>query len=227
MSIAVHPLTDAWKVLELVCRRPGELSAGAIGRILWPAPRLPVPVLQCGGLASAGERLRQWLRDAEDRRLRTEAHQAQAAARAGRLLGRLQSQGLVERERPPRLAPWWADLAEAERAGKLERLYCIDQLPEDEEEYDPAAPVQSGATTLLQQMARLVGEVEKEPSTTAQVLGPKAGGTARRAYAVLVELGIVIPSSFRWPTEAGKRWMEENCDRPEGQTAPQRARRAA
>ncbi len=201
--IAVKPGTEAWKVLELVCRRPGELSAAAIGRILWPAPTLPVPVLQCNGLASAGERMRQWLWEVEARRLSTEAHQVQTAGRASRLPGRLQSQRQVERECPPRLAPWWADLAEAEWAGKLERQYYIDQLPEDEEEYDPAAPVRSEATKLLREMGRLVVEVEKEPTTTQEVLGPTASGTTRRAYSTLVKLGIVIPLSYRWPTEAG------------------------
>jgi hypothetical protein len=54
----------------------------------------------------------------------------------------------------------------------------------------------------------MVAEVEKGPTSADDLLGKDADGARKRVYADLVAWGIVIPPSFRWPTQAGIALIE-------------------
>ena len=84
------PGSDAWSVLDLVVRYPGQLDSVRIGERLWrPRIRSTADVLAV-------------------RRAITESG-AKWSARASVCLQRLQAAGYVERCRPPRIAEFWAD----------------------------------------------------------------------------------------------------------------------
>jgi hypothetical protein len=115
------------------------------------------------------------------------ANGASWTTRASDLLHRLQQRGLVERMRPPRVATRWADLDAADAADAIEDAAGEDYAP------DP-----SGLRAKL-----LADLVRRAPATVSAWVGAAPAGNVQRCVTDLVEWGLVVPPSFRWPTAAG------------------------
>jgi hypothetical protein len=104
---------------------------------------------------------------------------AKWTTRASELLHGLQKRDFVERVRPPMVAEEWADLAAEDPRAVIREAADTDGVP------DP-----TGLRAAL--LAELV---RRTPAT--------ASGHIVRAVADLVEWGVVVPPSRRWPTAAG------------------------
>lgn len=215
--IAVKPENDAGKLLAALVAAPGELDAEALGCMFWPAPALPVPPLSWPGAAQAGAAYRAWLASIQGRHQTRERWVRQHAEKASKLLGRLQEQGLVERPRPPQLSAWWHTLTQelSKEAAFARVLFAMEweKVERDEEELSVVEYLE--VQRVHERLLALVAEVEKGPRFTREILGDTPDGTTKRAWGLLVELGIVVPSSYRWPTEAGvalvKSWQQQEA----------------
>lgn len=204
--IAVVPKSDAWRVLELVVDHPGQMNAESIGVLLWPPSVPPAPPLSWSGPASTAL-YREWLGTLRGRENSRDAHRSSMARRASRLLGRLQESGLVESPRPPRLSGWWsAFIAEKGRRAGLVALERAEESSFLDEAKRLTKEEEASFDAHIGRLLTLVAEVEKMPESAAALIGSEGGGEAggrRRAYERLVELGVVVPPSYRWPTLAG------------------------
>ena len=194
--IVVRPGSDAWRVLALVVANPGQLDARAVGVELW-RPRL----LRAPPHATLDE-LRRFtaVQRVQVERMRAEvlAHEAEWTSRASGFFRRLQERGFLERRRPPRVAEGWRRLA-AENPGR-----AIDEA----RDADIPGDLPSLRIDLLADL------VSRSPSSLTDWVGATPPGNVQRAVADLVEWGLVVPSSFRWPTEAGIAYIEETASLP-------------
>lgn len=118
------------------------------------------------------------------------SHAGDWTSRAAGLLHRLQQQALVERVRPPQVAEEWAELAAVEGTGPRE---VVEAAADTEGPPDP-----SGLRVAL-----LADLVRRAPATVAAWVGDAPAGHVQRAVADLVEWGVVVPPSRRWPTPDG------------------------
>lgn len=189
--ISVAPGTLARSVLELVVARPGELDAEAIAARLLPGPKWSPPYPATHQVRSASYEA--WLLaergpatpDRFGRMVRRGGRQATATAQVSRALGRLQERGLVETRGAPILDPGWPQcVSRYGLEGALRNL-----LDEDQD------------ASLVPHMA-ILGRVGKGPAVS-DLLGADPSGTMKRAYKDLVDWGVLIPPSYRWPTAAG------------------------
>jgi hypothetical protein len=176
--IAILPTNDPGRVLRLLVEYPGELRAEDCARHVWAPPRRPVPY-----------------RDAADRRAwlhLVDEHQRESAAKAARIIGRLQEAGLVARMDGVHVAAWFLEDARA-RGYRAALVRALPTWP---------APVAS-----VDGLLGVVHAVEKSP-------GWRAGTTAKeRQYARLVASGILIAPGQRAATAKGvelvRSWAAE------------------
>ena len=115
-----------------------------------------------------------------------------ATAKVSRILGRLQERGLIETRGPPIIAPWI--VSSIERDGIM--IVLSDAADEERE------PTSTHAGLLARCM-------KDPPDSAADLLGPSPSGHIKRAYADLVTWGVIVPPARRWPTEAGRRLLEQ------------------
>lgn len=176
--IAVRPGSDAWRVLELVVRRPGQLDAAEIGSLLW-RPRWRTKEEYFAARSVIVRESSTW------------------TSRVGVFLNRLQERGYIEHCRPPVVAPKWAALARRKPAR------AIAEASEEEIERSPEDP----RVRLLGELARRKTPCSAQEWVTGTPTGsgprPPVWGNVQRAVADLVEWGLVIPPTSRWPTPAG------------------------
>ena len=176
MIATPRPGTDHWRVLDLVARYPGQLDAERIGERLW-RPR----ITGTGDYLAA----RQAIRDGSKR----------WTSAASRILGRLQEAGLVERMRAPAVHEDWAGGLD----GDLGEL--IQQAAETASAEDIVRGL--GADPSGTRAAVLGWLVERRPSSVREWVGATPTGAIQRAVSDLYAWGVVVPPSFRWPTEKG------------------------
>jgi len=130
-------------------------------------------------------------------------------------IGRLQEQGLVERQRPPRLAPWFLGRCLAvgapEAVRRLQGPPLADGLDwpgdgapgdDDGDDVDALPDVEPDGNAVLLVRRMLDAQHQGRTLTTRQLLAG-ASGACRQSYAWLVEEGAVEAPSVRWPTAAG------------------------
>lgn len=189
--ISIAPGSNGRRVLGLVVDLPGQMDAESIGRLLWPPPIPPAPALVFSASA-ATTAYHAWLGSIRGRVNAKEAHAAAMSARASGILGRLQEMGLIEKMRPPAFSPWWLTVPTENRGAVVARLFRVAA----EEEEDPE--VASG------HLLALIAKVEKGPRSVNDLLGADPSGAIKGAYAQLISLGIVVPPSYRWPTQQGR-----------------------
>lgn len=201
-GIRVLADNDAGRILRAIVTWPGELDVAALVTMLFPCPDpLPeLPPLQWSPV-QASARYRAWRQSIQGRDLVRRQHQRIASDRVTRLLGRLQSQGLIQKCIWVTCSDWWDSLR---RGGSLEaclaRVAAVDVLPQDEEDEDPEERPVFGRHAL-----DLVGRAEECGSLTyAALMGNSPSGARKLAYDKLVEAGVLVPPSFRLPTEAGQ-----------------------
>ena len=213
------PTPEMLSVLGLVVDFPGEMDAKSIGVILWPPAVPSAAPLRWGGPSSASADYARWLSSLRGRENTRDAHRTSMARKASRALGRLQELGLVEAPRPPRLSAWWADFIRSR--GRRSGLVALEQAEEsslldDQSDQGDEAAYDAHIGRLL----TLVAEVEKLPESLAMLMGSEGGGEGggrRRAYERLVELGVVVPPSYRWPTLAGVEKISRLREKGEAQ----------
>ena len=184
MTRIPKPNTDLHRALMAVVRHPDALDSAELAAILWPLPpREPTPPIR-GSLA-------QWRAGVQARSDAREALRAERVRRATRLLGRLQEAGLIESRGAPRIAPWWPKRAATR--GAVEALRGLMLAGESGMLDEAPASVEVDAALCLSLLAR----VEKGPRNVRDVLGSEPGGTVKRAWATLRELGIVLVGERR------------------------------
>ena len=192
--ISTHPGTEAHRALILVVAQPGKLDAAALGQLLH-RPRITGT---SSYLAARRAILAQGTPPPRTSTLRLPplpripVERKPWSTDAARLLHGLQKRALIERCRPPMVAEEWADLAEHD-AAEVVALAA----------YDVLAPDLTGLrAALLRELVR------RRPVSVAEWVGAGPSGNIRRAVADLVEWSIVVPPSYRWPTEAGVMLVE-------------------
>jgi len=173
------PPSDAWNVLRLVVEHPGELDAEAIGQRLWKPE-----------LSSTADYLRV--------RASILSGGPKWTAQAARCLHRLQGAGFIERVRPPiPAADPLTPIASMHKAAAWAR----DTL----EAADLPWETPTGTTRTHALLVSLVRDV---PPTVREWVGAAPNGATQRAVQALVEAGVVVPPSFRWPTPRGVALIE-------------------
>lgn len=186
--ISPKPNTPAWSVLALVVAHPGELDAESIGQRLWLAlPATPPPPVSRGfadPMSHPGRRA--WF-DALNAGPRL-------AVRASTYLSRLTAAGFVAPEKAPILHP--AVVTPPDTHLRQIREWARDAVSGFE---DPAG---RNVVDLL------VSLVTDAPPTLKRWAGSSPSGARWRAVVALVENEIVIPPSFRFPTDRGIALVE-------------------
>lgn len=181
-----RPGSDAHAVLALVVRQPGELDAESIGQRLWLALPVVAPPVGRGFVDPMSH---------PGRRAWFDALSAgpQITRRASAHLSRLTAAGFVAPERAPLLHP----AVQAPPAGLRHRHEWARETVSGWEE-----PATRHAVDLL------VGLVTDTPQTLKAWAGASPSGARWRAVVALVENEVVIPPSFRWPTQRGIERIE-------------------
>jgi hypothetical protein len=198
------PGTPRYQVLALVCGAPGELDAAAIAGVVWPVPALPPPEPLRWSPVAVRATLDAWRAGIQGRHLAREAERAAAVERVAVDLQRLTSIGLIEKAtgRLPALSPWFlakggTDAEALESALSAGRSDALDEV-EDE-------ATDAGSAEML----ALIAEVRLLPRPATDlvwVVGVQSQVPERtvwRAWSRLIEAGVIVPPSYRWPTEAG------------------------
>lgn len=130
------------------------------------------------------------------------SNKASWTAKASDILHRLQARGFVERIRPPQLH---TDLTSPPASDEDLREWAGGGL----------------SPTALGLLARLVRHT---PGSMLAWVGLAPAGGTLRAVADLVECGLVVPPSRRWPTDLGAAWITTGTPRA---AVSQRARASA
>ena len=114
-------------------------------------------------------------------------------AKAAAIFHSLQKAGLIDKLHPPTVAEEWADEA-AQSPIAVVRAASAN-----------AGDVISSTLTahLLERLVLLA------PATVAEWVGAAPPGNVQRAVKSLVEWGVVVPRSCRWPTDAGIALVDE------------------
>ena len=181
---APRPGSDAWRVLELVVRHPGQLDAEAIGQRLW-RPRL----------TSTADYLRV--------RAATRAGAPTWSRAAGVLLGRLTAAGYVLPVQPPELAETaWSPDPSLEVGTMAWALAVTCSQIEREQDGRADGAELANASRLLSDL------VQRGPRTVAAWAGASPSGATKRAMHALYEAGLVVPGCFRRPTAKGEALVE-------------------
>lgn len=170
-------------VLRCVVQYPGELDAGQIGAMVlpWPKPAHPPTGLE----------------DIRARAVARATHEAGAATKVSRALGKLVEAGLVEPTAAPRLAPWFTDTA---------RRHGLDRALER------AHPRWPGRVPAMPGHVRLLAEVGgKGPPSTHALLGESPSGARKQAYRDLCDWGVLVSPRCRWPTPKGVAAAQETA----------------
>jgi len=198
------PGTPRYQVLALVCGAPGELDAAAIAGVIWPVPALPPPEPLRWSPVAARATLDAWRAGIQGRHLAREAERAAAVERVAVDLQRLTSIGLIEKAtgRLPALSPWFLAKGGTD-AEALESALCAGRSDAlDEAEEDSA---DRGTTEMLALIAE-VRLLSRSASDLVAAVGMQAEVGERaiwQAWSRLIEAGVIVPPSYRWPTEAG------------------------
>ena len=183
--ISTAPGTLAYRVLSALVAHPGELDAAAIADMVMPEPRHVGPFTAASYVEHLTQ-LRAWrAREAVEAR----------TAQVGRVLHRLQQQGLVERCRPARVAPWHE--GRVARLGEVEALRLAEQVDEDE------APRSRG----YEAHVAVLDRVRSSPGSVRAVVAGR-GGWGDEVYADLVSWGVIEAPRRRWPTPKGVALVE-------------------
>lgn len=201
--IAVRPGTAAWAVLRLIVQHPAHLDADAVARRLWPVPPPAIPPLIFD--ARDHSALRRWHQAREKASADRQDRVRIARTRASRLIGRLAEAGLILPPQPPRLADGWAALV-IRFGGHAPAIATVSSDIPDSAEDDPEdGPISTPDDALFSAMVGIVTALD-DGQPRQQAVGE--GGTDRRAWTRLVQLGIVIPGGFRVPSAAGAALIE-------------------
>ena len=207
--ISTKPGSPAHRAMSLLAQTPG-MTSDEIAAELYPVnlPRPAYNVRHPSAVTAWREELG--------------ALQKAAGARASRLVGRLQEQGIVETRGAPRLS----DGFRAEVATTTARLLLEwPRLRESLDQLAPLTPARADEIAVekslrrrtrpregLAWLSRIVAALRVEnPPGSARALfasmpsekGGKAGGAANRAYRRLDQIGALIPPSQRYLTPAG------------------------
>jgi hypothetical protein len=170
-------------VLVAVVREPGQMTAADIATEVYP---MPDELRIRGPFRSRAHRTT--LLAARDE------HWTWAVGRVSQHLGELVRRGLVERVRPPAVAPWFR--GSIERRGSLVAALARLEFPDET----------PGPT--LDAWAAMVRDYEQSPG----VWRPGKSGAEQETYRALVALGVFEAPSQRWPTVAGvelvHKWNE-------------------
>ncbi len=188
--ISVRPGSLGLLALGFIVARPGKLDAAALGQALW-RPRITgahdVLAARRAILAQGTPPVRTAVRPPAPLP-RIAVERAPWSTDAAKVLHGLQRLDLIERCRPPLVSDDWETLAEQDPA-EVVRLAGCDELH---------APDPSGLRAALLSVL-----VRRRPATVAEWVGADPSGHIQRAKDDLVAWGVVIPGSFRWPTEKG------------------------
>lgn len=123
-------------------------------------------------------------------------HGAGWTAKASTLLQRLKDAGCVEGMRPPQVAAAYAELAATDAAAAVEDAAWDARV---EGPPDPGG-----------RRAELVADlVRRVPASMREWVGATPSGHTQAAVADLVEWGLVVPPTKRWPTEKGIAMVRE------------------
>jgi len=173
------------RLLAHIVRDPGCWTARELAAAVDP----PRWIAQTGGYSA-------WL---EIRRQHTKRIQG--------MLSRLQQAGYVEKQRPPRLAPWFTErvreMGPRSAVQRLRPVTCdgLDWAGDDDEDAEgPVTERDPDAVALVRLL--LDAQRNKVDPRTRDLLKGASGGK-RRAYRWLCEEGAIEAPSLRWPTAAG------------------------
>ena len=188
--ISVRPGSLGLLALGFIVARPGKLDAAALGQAIW-RPKISGPEDVLAARAAILAQGTPPVRTAARAKTPIPAPlvvQTPWSTAAAKLLHGLQKLDLIDRCRPPAVAEEWETMAE-EDAAEVIRLAGCDVYP---------APDPTGLRAAL--LAELV---RRRPATVTEWVGADPSGHIQRAKDDLVAWGVVIPPSFRWPTERG------------------------
>lgn len=172
--ISTRPGTPARAVLEALVQLGDATTDDLVGRLLVLPPLTPEDCRGPGRLELL--RARQRRRDEE-------------RARIGRLLGRLQEQGLVEGRSPARVSGAWRTLCA--KRGEVEALRCMSGWEVREGEVEP--------------YLQLILRVESTPHLRTGEMSGVDNERMRR----LIRWDVVVPPSVRRATEEGRALVEQ------------------
>lgn len=188
--ISVKPGSIGLLALGFIVARPGKLDAAALGQEIW-RPKITGPADVLAARAAILAQGTPPVRTAARAKTPIPAPpvlQTPWSEDASKLLHGLQKMDLIERCRPPLVAEEWETMADEDPAEVI-RLAGCDVYP---------APDPTGLRAAL--LALLV---RRKPPTVKEWVGAGPSGHIQGAIADLVAWGVVIPPSFRWPTERG------------------------
>ena len=174
MTIALpKPGSDRFRLLALIVAYPGELDTKAMAAHLWAPEKLPVP-RNLGDLYAM-------------RKAREEADKA-AQAKVSAMLRQLGTKGLISACGAPEVADWFRERMDSRGVAEaLRRAH-------------PEWPAKIGP---LEQHISMVHQCADGVPSVAELLGKRPSGDVKRVYRELCAWGVVVPPSFRRPTEAG------------------------
>jgi hypothetical protein len=168
-----RPGSDRFRLLALIVNYPGELDTRQLAAHLWPPQKLPPPV------DLADIRARQKARD--------EANKA-AQAKASAMLHQLGRKGLICGCGSPEVSRWFHDRLKSRGMAEAIRR---------------AHPEWPGKVPPLEQHISMVWRLVDGVPTMADLLGKRPSGQIKQVYRDLCAWGVIVPPSYRWPTEAG------------------------
>ena len=165
--------SDRYRLLALIVEYPGELDTVAMAAHLWPPQKLPVPRNLADLYAM--------------RKARDEADKA-AQAKVSAMLRQLGTKGLISACGAPEVSGWFRErMARRGIAEALRRTH----------------PEWPGKVGPLEQHISMIHQCADGVPSVADLLGKRPSGDTKRVYRELCAWGVIVPPSFRRPTEAG------------------------
>ena len=188
--IRVAPNSVSGRILRIVVSYEDDgVDVERIVQSIYESPKFPV--------------LRGTRREREDAysawREEVTAARSEWTRRVSRTLGRLQEGGFIETRGAPKVAAWFAEraLAKGTRAA-LESVVRGSALENGEREQDSEVDANAARLGIVDALMS-----SSPPRSTKDALGSSPSGARTRAWAWLVDTGVVVPPSYRVATPAG------------------------
>jgi len=216
MIAAPKPGSDRYRILALIVANPGEYGTKEIAAHMWPpskvSPRSMADLrcVRCAWPPPKSESGRPWPAEPPASLSRTPClkcaqaeAQGEAEARVSAMLRQLGTKGLICACGGPALSGWFLDrLGERKRAENgLQVTVRAQTVAEAIRRASPAYPGKVGPLDAHIGLVKKLRDGKVE--TAADLLGKAPSGQIKQVYRDLCAWGVIVPPSYRWPTEAG------------------------